>query len=209
MIKILIALGVLHASLLWANSTANPVVDRLDHSLMTDYLDYAQAVLGDCGEDTCLVDGRLQTADTEVCFPATSCGYYLCMEEKRPCKSVGVPYFTELAAPTCASYVSNMNSEKFSAQGIEWIYEVMVCLQKGLFDECEIQGACDRATLRESCDYIEDFTLKFHPGCYLESGVGVCSLSLKDQHMIWKTVGPFLTGREWIEAFKVVLSCMR
>lgn len=206
----LLALGLLF---FLAPAFASPVITHLQDHLQYDYLPEVQALLGDCGAEDCLVREEdhleLQTPDRNLCFPWTQCGYYDCMERQRPCESVGIKYFSQLAAPTCRSYTHNINNNQFSANGIEWIYEVMVCLQKGLFEECEIRGACDQTNLRETCEYIEDYTLKFHPGCYLESGVGVCQLALNDQRMIWKTVGPYLTAREWVEAFKVVMSCLR
>lgn len=197
--------------LFFPTAHALDVVERLQEHLKTEYALELETQLGRCAEDECLIekDGHWVFKGTtqEVCFPYTECGFYHCMEKQRPCSSVGVGYFTELAKPTCENYVKNIGLDRFSPLGREWIYEVMVCLQKGLVDECELQGQCNLGNLKASCDYIVDFTLKFHPGCYLESGVGVCQLPFKDQRMIWKTVLPYLTGREWIEAFKVVLSC--
>lgn len=195
-------------------SFASEVKERLELHLKGDYLKDTLDALGPCSHGDCLSDQetfmQLKLDDEQThCYPYTRCGYYECMEKTYPCTSVGVQYFTGLAAPTCQSYVNNINDERFSSEGVEWIYEVMVCLQKGLFEECSIDQNCERPTLKESCEHIVDFTLKFHPGCYLESGVGICQLSLKDQRMIWKTVGPFLTAREWIEAFKVIMSCTR
>jgi hypothetical protein len=201
-------------TLLTTQAFAQNVKERLEHSLQTQYLQEVLTTHGPCtNQGECLLDQEshlsLQLADQSHCYPYTRCGFYHCMEEKFPCSSVGVNYFTGLAAPTCQSYVSNIQSERFSDEGVEWIYEVMVCLQKGLFEECGLEEQCQKPTLKESCDYIVDFTLGFHPGCYIESGVGVCQLSLKDQRMIWKTVGPYLTGREWIEAFKVIMNCFK
>ena len=132
------------------------------------------------------------------------------MENKYSCKNENVNYFTDLAEPTCNQYVSNIKKEKlFTQKGHDWIYSVMVCLQKGLIEECEVNNNCKKSTPKKTCDYITDFTLKFHPGCYLNSSVGICNLPLKDKINIWRTVSKFLTKRERIEAYKVILSCIR
>lgn len=149
------------------------------------------------------IDGR------HACFPSTLCGYYQCMESHYQCSQYGVNYFTDLAFPTCSQYVKNINEGKFSQDGVEWIYSVMVCLQKGLFEECELKGNCHKENGKKACAHIVDFTLKFHPGCYINSGIGICNLKLKDQINIWRTVGPYLTKRERVEAFKVVKSCLK
>jgi hypothetical protein len=133
------------------------------------------------------------------------------MEEKYQCESVGVNYFTKLAHPTCNAYVKNINEGIFTKAGVEWIYTVMVCLQKGLIDECEVKGNCptssDKKEQEKTCNHITEFTLAYHPGCYINSGVGVCKLPMKDKLNIWKTVGPYLTARERQEAYKVVFQC--
>jgi len=89
----------------------------------------------------------------------------------------------------------------------------MVCLQKGLIDECEVKGNCQQTTdlleRKKTCEHITEFTLAYHPGCYINSGVGICKLPLKDKHSIWKTVSPFLTERERQEAYKVIFHCLK
>jgi|GEM_PF-622531 len=196
------------------NSYADKVRAELDKDLSKDYLSWAQGELGLCSDGNCLrteVSGKvlIDEAGVEHCYPTTGCNYYKCMEGQYSCMDVGVGYFSKLAKPTCESYVANIKKDLFSKKGVDWIYRVMVCLQKGLFEECQVKGNCAKSESNQAtCDYIVDFTLKFHPGCYLESGVGVCKLPLKDQINIWKTVGPYLTNRERIEAFKVVRSCL-
>lgn len=186
----------------------------LQNELEGAYLVNAQGVLGSCHRGDCLSqDGgsrKLEDATGAThCYPYTNCEYYRCMEEKYQCMDVGVEYFQKLAKPTCESYVSNIKKGLFSSKGEEWIYTVMVCLQKGLFEECSLRGNCPKSESNEStCRHITEFTLKFHPGCYINSGVGVCKLPLKDQVNIWRTVGPFLTEREKAEAFKVVKYCL-
>lgn len=189
------------------------IVTELQEQLETEYLPYLQESLGTCEEaGNCLrlEDGArvLKTPVKDVCFPYTNCEFYKCMEKKYQCMPEGVNYFEELAYPTCRQYVSNIRDEKFSEEGKEWIYSVMVCLQKGLVDECDVAGNCNQATRRKVCDHITEFTLEFHPGCYIESGVGVCNLPLKDKLAIWETVSPFLTARERREAYKVVFYCL-
>ena len=84
----------------------------------------------------------------------------------------------------------------------------MVCLQKGLVQECAVEGKCDQPTQKEVCDHIVDYTLNFHPSCYLNSGVGVCKLPLKDKLNIWRTVSPYLTADEREQAYRTVFSCV-
>ena len=188
--------------------------DELNIDLRTSFLDQAQEELGECPSENCLVKKEgynvfIDENESEHCYPGTVCEYYQCMEKKYQCKGEEVGYFSDLAYPTCSSYVRNIQAEKFTDKGVDWIYRVMVCLQKGLFEECDMKGNCSLTENRgKVCDHIVDFTLKFHPGCYLESGVGVCKLPLKDQLAIWKTVGPYLTTRERREAYKVVWSCL-
>lgn len=191
----------------------------LEKELKTTYLQSLEEKFGDCGADpeSCLslVDNsymQVNLPQKEMCFPYTTCGFYKCMEKKYQCDTVGVNYFTELAFPTCSSYVKNIEDQKFTKEGVEWIYTVMVCLQKGLVDECEVKGNCPTSNnlkdRKKTCDHITDFTLSYHPGCYIKSGVGVCKLPMKDKLNIWKTVSPFLTSRERQEAYKVIFHCL-
>ena len=192
----------------------------LQKDLKENYLHELNMVLGSCAEDPidCLEqydDVVTYTAENgKVCFPYTECGFYKCMEDKYHCKDVGFNYFKDLAYPTCNTYVKNIKKGWFSKKGIEWIFNVMVCLQKGLVDECEIRGNCptdknDPELQKKTCNHITEFTLEFHPGCYINSGVGVCNLPFKDKLNIWRTVAKFLTPREREEAYKVVFYCMR
>jgi hypothetical protein len=193
------------------------IKDLLETELRSTYLSKLESLWGECGSspESCLSlkDDYLllNLPKKEACFPYTMCGFYNCMEEKYSCEKVGVNYFTKLAFPTCSAYVKNINEEKFTKKGVEWIFSVMVCLQKGLVDECEIKGNCpiskDVRTQKKTCDHITEFTLAYHPSCYIKSGVGVCKLPLKDKENIWKTVAPFMTAREKQEAYKVIFQC--
>lgn len=190
------------------------IKDKLESELKGGYLKTLESLWGNCGStpSSCLSlkDDYLQLSlpKKEMCFPYTMCGFYNCMEEKYRCSEVGVNYFTKLAHPTCSSYVKNISENQFSKVGVEWIYTVMVCLQKGLVDECEIKGNCPVDSQKKTCEHIVDFTLSYHPGCYINSGVGVCRLPLKDKISIWKTVSPYLTRRERQEAYKVIFQCL-
>ena len=192
----------------------NQVKQNLQTELKADYLDKLIDHFGRCQGDECLTQIEdivtFNGQDRSVCFPYTECGFYRCMEQKYRCSEVGVNYFTELAYPTCNTYLKNIKKSMFTKKGVEWIYTVMTCLQKGLVDECELRGNCsDHPDERKKvCDHITDFTLKFHPGCYINSGVGVCNLPMKDKLSIWKTVSRFLTPREREEAYKVVFHCI-
>lgn len=189
------------------------IMTQLQDQLINEYQPLLEQKFGPCEEGLCLSlsanGARLKTAEKEICFPYTNCGFYKCMEEKYQCSKVGVNYFTQLAFPTCSAYVANLQKNKFTPKGVEWIYNVMVCLQKGLVQECDLDQNCQQPTKKEVCDHITDYTLSFHPSCYINSGVGVCKLPLKDQINIWKTVGPYLTDRERVEAFKVVAYCLK
>lgn len=191
------------------------IISGLNQDLENQYFQAAQAQLGECPEENCLSKTEygaslfIDNTGQKHCYPGTNCEYYRCMEEKYRCLDVGVEYFANLAKPTCEAYVSNLAKDKFGPKGKEWIYTVMVCLQKGLFEECSLRGNCPESeSNQKTCEHITEFTLKFHPGCYINSGVGVCKLPIKDQMNIWRTVGPFLTDRERIEAYKVVRYCL-
>lgn len=197
------------------------LIESLQNDIKTNFIPKMQSALGHCDQENpndCITQYSdsefgdyftLQTKDNnEVCLPYTECGFYYCMENKYHCEAEGVGYFTKLASPTCNKYIKNIDQNKFSKKGVEWIYSVMVCLQKGLISECEINGNCQKETSKKTCDYITKFTLEFHPGCYINSGVGVCKLPLNDKLNIWKTVGEFLTSQERIQAYKVVFSCI-
>jgi hypothetical protein len=188
------------------------IVSELQEKLKTQYLPHLQDQLGKCEEGNCLrIQNKrriLKTPSKDVCFPYTDCEFYKCMEDKYKCMAEGVNYFEELAYPTCRQYRNNIQEQEFTEQGVEWIYSVMVCLQKGLVDECDVAGNCQRPTRRGVCDHITKFTLEFHPGCYIKSGVGVCHLPLKDKLAIWKTVAPFLTAPERRQAYRVVFLCL-
>lgn len=191
------------------------IIKPLNDNLQSDYLIQAQSALGHCDGEDCLNQNAYGAwvfkGENEKghCYPGTNCEFYRCMEEQYRCLDVGVEYFANLAKPTCEAYVGNIKKGKFGPKGNEWIYNVMVCLQKGLFEECSVRGNCPESESNEkTCQHITEFTLKFHPGCYINSGVGVCKLPLKDQINIWKTVGPFLTDRERVEAYKVVRYCL-
>ena len=202
---------------LQANIPGIEIKDILENNLKTTYLTSLEKKWGDCGStpESCLTKKvdylYLTLPKKETCFPYTTCGFYNCMEDIYQCESVGVTYFTKLAHPTCSAYVENINEGLFSKDGVEWIYSVMVCLQKGLVDECVVNGNCIPSTNKkeklETCNYITEFTLAYHPSCYLKSGIGVCKLPMKDKLNIWKTVGPYLTGREKQEAYKVIFQC--
>lgn len=189
------------------------VIELLQKDINENYIPKLYSFLGECNSQNCLEINQdyrvLQTQKGKVCLPYTQCGFYKCMEEKFQCHQEGVNYFTELALPTCNQYISNIKKKIFSQKGHNWIYSVMVCLQKGLIDECEINQNCEKESPKKTCDYITEFTLNFHPGCYLNSGVGICRLPLKDKINIWKTVNPYLTPREREEAYQVILTCIR
>jgi len=201
----------------FSNEAAVRIKQLLQKELTTQYLRVLEAKFGDCGTDpsSCLsIKNNYMTANlprAEVCFPYTMCGFYHCMENTYHCSEVGVNYFTKLAFPTCSAYEANIEKNMFSPKGVEWIYTVMVCLQKGLVDECVVNGKCpssnDPKIQQKTCDHITEFTLQYHPGCYIQSGVGVCHLPLKDKLNIWKTVNPFMTARERQEAYKVIFEC--
>ena len=211
LVQFLASVSVLSANDLAPNLEIKKILER---DLETSYLQSLETHWGKCGstKDSCLSDHDgykvVNLPKKEACFPYTVCGFYDCMEEKYQCAGVGVNYFTKLARPTCNAYVKNIEAEKFTQKGVEWIYTVMVCLQKGLVDECEVKGNCDKGDRKKTCDHITEFTLAYHPGCYINSGVGVCKLPLKDKMNIWKTVGPFLTDREKVEAYKVIFECL-
>lgn len=189
------------------------IVQTLQKQIKASYTQKLQNKFGACADGDCLqsIDDykSLELSDREVCLPYTQCGFYSCMEKKYQCKDQGVDYFTDLAFPTCSAYTKNIKKKWFTQKGYDWIYSVMICLQKGLIDECEYNENCKKETAKNTCEYITDFTLRFHPSCYINSGVGVCSLPLKDKINIWRTVGKYLTDRERQEAFKVVLSCIK
>ena len=216
-LPILFVLIVLNITCSYAQSTAQQIKSELQFELSTEYIKKLEEKFGECQSNvqSCLKQKNNYMMASlprgEVCFPYTMCGFYNCMEKKYKCSDVGVNYFTKLAFPTCSAYEANIVKEEFSDTGIEWIYTVMVCLQKGLINECEITGHCPTGTnpelQKKTCDHITDFTLSYHPGCYINSGVGVCHLPLKDKLAIWKTVNPFMTDREKQEAYKVIFKC--
>lgn len=192
------------------------ILNDLQTDIIENFIPQLEDKFGYCGDKSCIEydDGKylLKLPDKEVCLPWTECSFYRCMEEKYDCASQGVNYFTELAEPTCNKYVENIGIDHYSQEGKEWVYSVMVCLQKGLITECEIDGNCEFASpapsARVSCQHIVDFTLDYHPGCYINSGVGVCNLSFRDKWRIWNTVYPFMTKRERKQAWKVVWYCL-
>lgn len=188
------------------------IIANLQKNIRGEYLDSLKDQWGDCESGNCLSikDDVYQYhfEKKSICLPYTTCGFYKCMEEKYKCDPVGVNYFTELAYPTCSTYVKNINRNYFTEKGITWIYSVMVCLQKGLVKECDEDENCTKSTRKETCDHITKYTLEFHPSCYLNSGVGVCRLPLKDKINIWRTVAKYLTNDETVQAFRVVAKCL-
>lgn len=218
-----VSLIILSVSASLANDSAERIKARLQNELQQNYLPKLEEKWGKCDPllSSCLKlvvtnDQRenfmkAYLPSGNVCFPYTLCGFYHCMENKYNCSAVGVNYFTELAFPTCNAYEENIAKNKFSNKAIEWIYTVMVCLQKGLVTECEIEEKCpmdnSQHLQKKTCDHITEFTLQYHPGCYIKSGVGVCHLPLADKLAIWKTVNPFMTARERKEAYKVIFDC--
>jgi hypothetical protein len=197
---------------IFISSSYADIVQDLHTEIEQDFIPKLTDKFGDCGEKSCIEfnDGKyyFKGADKKVCLPWTACSFYSCMEEKYKCESQKINYFTELAEPTCNQYVKNIGNNYYSQEGKEWVYSVMVCLQKGLIEECEINENCDLANPRVSCPHIVEFTLDYHPGCYTNSGVGVCHLSFQDKWRIWNTVYPFMTKRERKQAWKVVWYCL-
>ncbi|MBY0413931.1 MAG: hypothetical protein K2Q18_07185 [Bdellovibrionales bacterium] len=216
MIKFIIGL-LLFPTLVFSEVPGTEIKKNLQNELKTTYLQSLEKKWGNCGSspESCISQRSdyqvLNLPKKEMCFPYTMCGFYNCMEEKYRCDEVGVNYFTKLAFPTCSNYIKNINEEKFSKVGVEWIFNVMVCLQKGLVNECEILGNCpvngSKETQKKTCEHITEFTLSYHPGCYINSGIGVCKLPLKDKMAIWQTVNPYMTKREKEEAYKVIFQC--
>lgn len=200
--------------LFWTVSLHADVINQVQTDILQNYIPTLEEKFGYCGDKTCIEfrDGKyyLNLPKKEICLPWTACSFYDCMEEKYNCEDQGVNYFTELAVPTCSKYMENIKNDVYSPEARDWVYEVMVCLQKGLIDECEVGEKCDlaRPQPRISCNYIVDFTLEFHPGCYINSGVGVCNLSFRDKWRIWKTIHPFMTKREKRQAWKVIWYCL-
>jgi hypothetical protein len=203
----------------YAADTSSEVKSKLEQELQQVYLPVLEKKFGECGDNpsSCLslIDDDFMVATLpkkEICFPYTMCGFYHCMENQFHCSEVGVDYFTKLAFPTCSQYEANIKKNSFTDKGVQWIYSVMVCLQKGLVDECILNGNCpvskDKAEQKKTCDHITEFTLAYHPGCYIKSGVGVCHLPLSDKLAIWKTVNPYMTKREREEAYKVIFECL-
>lgn len=188
---------------------------ELESELLNDFLPQLTNVLGSCKQSPCLQKKNSYRhlnleKNANICFPHTDCEFYLCMEEKYECMSAGYEYFEKLAYPTCSNYKKRIQDNKFSQIGVDWIYRVMVCLQKGLVIECDQNDNCftKDQNSKKSCDYMTEFTLQFHPGCYINSGVGICQLPIRDQLSIWKTVQPYLTKREKQEAYKVMWHCL-
>jgi hypothetical protein len=208
---ILFSLLILSSQIAFADLA---IKEKLESEVTNFYLKKLEVKFGDCGAtpSSCISKREdymvASLPKDEVCLPYTMCGFYHCMENKYHCSDVGVNYFTELAFPTCSEYTKNIKQNQFSRVGVEWIYSVMVCLQKGLIDECEINGNCQQKTPKKICEHITDFTLAYHPGCYIKSGVGVCHLPMKDKLAIWKTVSPYMTKKERKEAYKVVFHCL-
>jgi hypothetical protein len=188
------------------------IISKLQKQIKGDYLDALKAQWGECPSGNCL--GKISDVYTyqfqkrSICLPYTSCGFYKCMEDKYQCKSVRSNYFTDLAYPTCSTYMKNINRNYFTKKGINWIYSVMVCLQQGLIQECDEKDNCTKSTRKDTCEHITKYTLEFHPSCYLNSGVGVCKLPLKDKINVWRTVAKYLTSDETVQAFKVVFKCL-
>jgi hypothetical protein len=215
--QIFFILCLFNLSPVFSEDSVTKIKTKLQEDLVSQYLKTLETKFGECGGSlqSCLQQKEdYLTANLpkkELCFPYTMCGFYHCMEHDYHCSEVGVNYFTELAFPTCSAYESNIKKNLFTDLGVEWIYTVMVCLQKGLVDECDVLGNCpvssNKIEQKKTCDHITDFTLLYHPGCYIKSGVGVCHLPLKDKLSIWKTVNPFMTARERKEAYKVIFEC--
>lgn len=187
------------------------IILDLQNDIKNHYVAKLQMFLGVCESGNCIEHSSnyltLKTGTQKICLPYTNCEFYKCMEEKYQCKRESVNYFTELAYPTCATYKQNLRKKYFTQKGFDWIYSVMVCLQKGLIDECELNKNCQAETAKKSCDYITDFTLKFHPSCYINSGIGVCNLPSQDKINIWRTVAKFLTKDEFLQAIETVKQC--
>lgn len=196
-------------------------IESLQNDIKENFIPKMQSVRGVCDQKdtngcvnqyTDLEFGDYYTLSAEdnkeICLPYTECGFYHCMENKYHCEDEGVNYFTKFAAPACGKYIKNINRNKFSKKGTQWIYSVMVCLQKSLIEECELKGNCNKETAKKTCSYINKFTIEFHSKCYLESGVGICKLPIKDKISIWNTVKEFLSTKERVQAYKVIFSCI-
>ena len=196
----------------------NQIVSDFQYEIKTDYVIKVQSLLGKCDQENCIQERRstyfgrpyltLKTSDDTICLPYTDCEFYKCMEEKYQCDKHGIDYFTDFAYPACSNYKRNLAKKKFTQKGHDWIYSVMICLQKGLIDECEINNNCQQESAKKTCEYIKSSTLTFHPDCYLNSGVGVCHLSIKDKVNIWRTIARFLTNDELKQAVETIKGCI-
>ena len=145
----------------------------------------------DC--DKCKSDPMCR--DTCLNPPMKSCLFYTdCMEAKVSCGASG--YAIGYGSKYCNKYVNRLAF--FTSQGQDWIYKVMICLQKGLVVPLK---NCDN-----NCETLKQIAFASHPGCYINSGV--CDLPVKDFINIIKTVGGDLTDMAALkQALQTVTGC--
>ncbi|EQC39468.1 hypothetical protein SDRG_02912 [Saprolegnia diclina VS20] len=109
-----------------------------------------------------------------------SCAFYnACLEVAHPCGAQGYALgFGEFYCNKFAAY-----KDKFTANGQQWMYNTMTCLQK------KLGVALKDPTM--TCDAIKTFAFDSHPECYTNNGgPSVCELSpLKDWTTVLRVVG--------------------
>lgn len=151
-------------------------------SNVADSLYDSSVVVAKLGDLTCDTCGSCETCPgNPICQPTCqspppkSCDFYTrCAEEALECGAGGYPI--RYGAKNCHRFQANLKD--FSAQGQNWIWGTMTCLQKALIGPVGQCGA--------TCKSVEDAAFKSHPQCYVDNGV--CNLPLNDMVQLIITV---------------------
>lgn len=133
------------------------------------------------------------------------CSFYACAAESadksKTCdlKDKG-SYFLNYGEKYCERFSKN-TSEDLSPQGRIWLNKTLACLQSSIVRGCNEKKQCF------SCQSIRKLAFDTHPHCYVDSGL--CSLSLKDQIQVGKTVdaSDFFTTESLMQVKSVAVNC--
>ncbi|KAJ9656217.1 hypothetical protein H2201_008608 [Coniosporium apollinis] len=137
---------------------------------------------GDCS--TCPADPMCQS--TCINPPLKSCNFYRdCAEGQLGCGAGGYPL--QFGERKCHDFMNNL--AHFSAEGQQWVFDTMHCLQLELVP---LLKPCTA-----TCGSMSKAAFDSHPKCYVQAGV--CGLGCVDAFWILMTVGSDVWMKESVD----------
>ena len=157
---------------------SNVADNLLDSSIVVDKVGDLQCdKCGDC--ESCPSDPMCQSTCLDPLYK--SCNFYRnCAEGQLGCGNGGYPL--AYGEKNCNRFVNNLNY--FTANGQDWIFNTMHCLQTAMVP---VLKPCTA-----TCSSFETAAFNSHPGCYVDNGF--CGLQCPDVLAVMMTVNTDLVS---------------